>query len=139
MNAIKHFLVIEAPANKIYQALTSPEGVSGWWTSQNKIGEKVGDSNIFDFGNRYHNEMKIIQLEPDKKVEWACLVGDKEWVGTKILFKIEEIDGSTALRFSHSNWQDETDFFASCNYQWGYYLMSLKLYCETGKGMPFKE
>ena len=139
MNAIKHFLVIEAQANKVYQALTTPEGVSGWWTSQNKIGEKVGDSNIFDFGNRYHNEMKIIQLEQDKKVEWACLVGDKEWVGTKILFRVEEIDGSTALRFSHSNWKDETDFFASCNYQWGYYLMSLKLYCETGKGMPFKE
>jgi uncharacterized protein YndB with AHSA1/START domain len=139
MSAIKHFLVIETPPGKVYQALTMHEGISNWWTPQNKIGEKSGDTNIFDFGNRYHNEMKIVKLEPNKQVEWACLVGDKEWVGTNILFSMEEVEKSTALRFSHFNWREETDFFASCNYQWGYYLMSLKLYCETGKGMPFKE
>ncbi len=139
MNAIKHFLLIKAPPDKIYQALTTQEGISNWWTSQNKISGKVGDTNIFDFGSRYHNEMEIIQLEQDIKVEWSCRVGDNEWVGTNILFSMEELEDSTALRFSHYNWREETDFFASCNYQWGYYLMSLKLYCETGKGMPFKE
>jgi uncharacterized protein YndB with AHSA1/START domain len=138
MNVIKHFLIIKAPPNKIYQALTTQEGVSNWWTPQNKIGKKVGDINVFDFGSRYHNEMKIVKLEPDNKVEWACFVGDKEWVGTNILFSLEGQESSTVLRFSHYNWQEETDFFASCNYQWGYYMSSLKQYCEIGTGTPSK-
>jgi hypothetical protein len=37
------------------------------------------------------------------------------------------------------NWREPTDFFASCNYHWGYYLRSLKLLLETGEGTPFKE
>ena len=116
MNAIKHFLIIETPVSKIYKALTTREGITNWWTPQNSIGEKVGDVNVFDFGNRYHNEMEIKQLELNKNVEWSCFVGDKEWIGTNILFSLEEIEGKTAIRFSHYNWLEETDFFASCNY-----------------------
>jgi len=73
--------------------------------------------------------MKIIDLQPNKRVEWECLVGDKEWIGTKLIFELEEKDNETILRFTHSNWKAETDFFASCNFQWAYYLVSLKQYC----------
>jgi hypothetical protein len=83
--------------------------------------------------------MEITNLEPDKKLEWECLEGDKEWIGTTFLFDLEEKDESTILRFSHNNWKEDTDFFASCNYNWGYYLKSLKQYCETGEGTPFSE
>ena len=30
-----------------------------------------------------------------------------------------------------------TDLFAHCNYHWGFYMRSLKAYCETGEGEPF--
>jgi hypothetical protein len=86
----------------------------------------------------YYNKMKITNLLNNKKVEWDCLEGDKEWIGTTFLFDLEEKDGSTILRFSHNNWKEETDFFASCNFNWGYYLNSLKQFCESGEGTPFK-
>ena len=139
MTAIKHLLVINSSPEKIYSAITTKKGVATWWTEQTEIGSKVGDINIFDFGERYHNEMKILNLIPNNKVEWECLVGDKEWIGTKLIFKIEEKDNGSVLKFTHDNWKEETDFFASCNYHWGYYMRSLKLYCETGKGNPFLE
>ena len=110
-----------------------------WWTPQTEIGNEIGDINIFDFGNRYHNEMKIVDLQPNKRVKWKCLAGDKEWIGTNFVFDLEEKDGETILRFEQKNWKDETDFFASCNYQWAHYMRSLKQYCETGNGTPFKE
>jgi uncharacterized protein YndB with AHSA1/START domain len=138
MTAIKHLLVIKSSPEKIYSAITTNEGTAKWWTEQSEIGNKVGDINIFDFGDRYHNEMIIINLIPNKKVEWECLVGDKEWIGTKLIFEIEEKDKNSVLKFTHSNWREETDFFASCNYHWGYYMRSLKLFCETGKGNPFQ-
>ena len=138
MAAIKHLLVINSLPEHIYSAITTKEGVANWWTEQTKIGNKVGDINIFDFGERYHNEMKILNLVPNKQVTWECLEGDKEWIGTKFIFEIEEKDNRSVLKFTHNNWREETDFFASCNYHWGYYMRSLKLYCETGKGNPFQ-
>ena len=81
--------------------------------------------------------MKVTYLEPNKKIEWECLEGDKEWVGTTTIFDIEKKGVGIILRFKHGNWKAETDFFASCNYHWGYYMSSLAKYCETGKGTPF--
>jgi uncharacterized protein YndB with AHSA1/START domain len=137
MAAIQHYLLIKSSPSKIYRALTTKEGIAGWWTVQTEIGNKVSDNNIFDFGERYHNEMKILDLRPDSRVEWLCEKGDSEWIGTRLVFEIEERKSNCILRFSHTEWREETDFFASCNYHWGYYLRSLKLYCESGKGNPY--
>jgi hypothetical protein len=82
--------------------------------------------------------MKVTRLEPDRAVEWQCLDGDDEWIGTTFWFHLEEKDGRTTLRFTHGRWRESTDFLASCNYQWGSYMRSLKRYCETGEGSPFQ-
>ena len=139
MPSIKHYLLIKVQPEKVYTALSKTEGLCGWWTVEAKADESVGGTAEFIFGERYYNKMKITNLLKNKKVEWKCLEGDKEWIGTTFLFDLEEKDGSTILRFSHNNWKEETDFFASCNYNWGYYMKSLKQYCETGEGTPFNE
>ena len=138
MPAIKHYLIVRSLPEKIYKTLTTKEGATNWWTVQAEIGGKVGDINTFDFGERYHNIMKIVDLQPNKRVEWECIEGDKEWIGTRLTFEIEKQDDNSILRFTHNNWREETDFFASCNYHWGYYMRSIKLYCEKGEGTPFK-
>ena len=138
MAAIKQLLIINCPPDKIYSAITTKDGIANWWTEQTEIGSNVGEINIFDFGGKYHNEMIIINLVPDKQVEWECIEGDKEWIGTKFIFSIEKKADSSVLKFTHGNWKEETDFYASCNYQWGYYMNSLKQYCEIGIGTPFR-
>ena len=130
-------MLIKSHPEKVYNAITKTGGLRGWWTIEAKADERVGGTAEFIFGERYYNKMKIMNLQDNKTVEWECLEGDKEWIGTTFLFELEEKNGSTILRFSHSNWKEETDFFASCNYNWGYYLNSLKQYCETGEGTPF--
>jgi hypothetical protein len=71
-------------------------------------------------------------------VEWECLEGDKEWVGTNFSFALDEKEGKTTLRFAHKSWRAITDFYAGCNYNWGWHLTSLKEYCETRKGRPYQ-
>lgn len=137
MNTIKHYLVIKANPEKVYDAITTTSGLKGWWTVGAKAEEKVGGTNEFIFGEQYHIKMDITHLEKNRKVEWICTQGDKEWIDTTFTFKIESKDNNTILRFTHDRWREETDFFASCNYHWGYYMRSLKLLCETGKGTPF--
>ena len=80
--------------------------------------------------------MKITILNPNKKVEWKCINSIEEWIDTNILFDLEEKEGHTLLRFTHSGWRAITDTFAGCNYDWGRFMTSLKLFCETGTGTP---
>lgn len=138
MYSIKHYLIIKSSANIIFNALVKQEGLSAWWTEDTVTDSKIGNIIEFHFGDLYHNKMKIKNLEEEKLVEWECIHGDKEWIGTKFSFELEQRENDTILRFVHSNWKEETDFFANCNYHWGYYLRSLKLYCETGEGTPFR-
>jgi uncharacterized protein YndB with AHSA1/START domain len=138
MANIKHYLIIKAPPEKVYMAVTTTEGIKGWWTLDTIVDEKVGGVAEFIFGERYHNKMQITVLEQNKRVEWKCFKGDKEWIDTTFEFDIEENGMDTVLRFTHGNWKEETDFFAHCNYQWSYYMRSLASYCEKGEGTPFK-
>jgi len=139
MAEIKHYLEINTQPQKVYNALTEQKGLAGWWTEETTAEPQVGTIAEFKFGEYYHNKIKITNLIPDFKVEWECLQGDEEWVGTNFTFEIDEKNGKTFLKFTHKNWREATDFFASCNYQWGLYMKSLKDYCETGKGEPYKK
>jgi uncharacterized protein YndB with AHSA1/START domain len=139
MAEIKHLIHINAPAAKVYKAITEEDGLKNWWTHQTVATPKEGAVIEFRFGDRYHDKMKIVKLQSDKKVEWLCLHGESEWIDTTFFFDLESKDDLTILRFTHGNWRESTDFFASCNYHWGYYLRSLKLLLETGEGTPFHE
>ncbi len=138
MPDIKHYLVIDAPAETVYKAVTNQAGLAGWWTEETIAEPTVGSIAEFKFGDRYHNKMNVTTLVPNERVEWECLQGDKEWVGTTFVFELSEADGKTILKFSQNGWREATDFYAGCNYNWGCYMTSLKKYCETGFGEPFR-
>jgi uncharacterized protein YndB with AHSA1/START domain len=139
MPDILHLLTINTNVSTVYKAITEKEGISGWWTKDNNAKPEANSIAEFNFGKKYHNEMRIIELIPNKKVAWKCEKADPEWVGTILMFDLEDQDDKTVLKFGHKDWREVTDFFASCNYQWGLYMTSLKNYCETGKGTPFDE
>jgi uncharacterized protein YndB with AHSA1/START domain len=139
MLEIQHYLEINAPAPEVFKAVTEQEGLAGWWTEDAIARPQVGSIAEFKFGEHYHNKMRITNLIPNSKVEWECLQGDKEWIGTSFTFDISEKSGKTALKFTHKDWREATNFYASCNYHWGLYMKSLKDYCETGKGEPYKK
>lgn len=122
----------------VYRALTEEDGLRGWWTHQAVARAEVGFIAEFRFGDRYHNKMRIVRLDRDACVEWVCLEGDGEWVDTSFIFNLESEGERTVLRFCHCAWRETTDFFASCNYQWAYYMRSLKALCETGEGTPYQ-
>jgi uncharacterized protein YndB with AHSA1/START domain len=139
MAEIKHLVVIDAPVETVYRAITEQSGLAAWWTEQTVAEPRAGSIAEFSFGERYHNKMRVVALDESARVEWECLEGDEQWIGTNFVFSLEDTDGQTTLRFSHGKWREMTDFFATCNYHWGFYMHSLKLYCETGEGEPFTE
>ena len=137
MAEIRHYLVIHAPLEKVYRAISEQQGLAAWWTDEVVADPKINALAEFNFDEKYHNKMIITGLKENEQVIWRCQEGDPEWIDTTFSFDLEKSEQDTILRFCHGNWRETTDFYASCNYHWGYYLGSLKKYCEDGKGYPF--
>ncbi len=138
MYEIFHKLKIRADVSTVYGAITDEKGIAEWWT--NTCNAKPVENSIaeFNFGDRYHNKMRITKLEANQRVEWLVVEDHEEWIDTRISFELEKEGEHTILRFKHGDWGEITDFYAHCNYNWAWYLNSLRLYCETGKGKPYQ-
>lgn len=139
MAIIFHLLKIKVfDPEEVYNALTTSVGLSAWWTSGSEAKPMVDSLATFRFTEDYQKTMRVVELLPDRRVLWECIEGDPQWLGTTVAFEIEPVAGGIELRFYHAGWEKETDLFASCNYQWGLYLTSLKSYLEKGEGNPYK-
>jgi uncharacterized protein YndB with AHSA1/START domain len=135
MADIKINLTIKAAPGKVYNAITTQEGLSGWWAKQTIARPELDFVNVFTFGP-IKNEMKVTKLDANRKTEWIVINSVDEWIDTSISFDLEEKEGNTIVRFAHANWRASTDLFARCTYDWSRFLASLKSLCETGAGSP---
>lgn len=83
--------------------------------------------------------MEITELRPPERVAWKCVSGHEPWADNTFRSKLAGLgEGKTRLRF----WQDyatelSDDAYGIYSFNWGYYLESLRLLCETGTGKPF--
>jgi len=137
MNSICHRLLIKAPIEKVYDALTTQQGLAGWWTPDTIASPQVDSIARFAFGPDYFKEMKIVNLQHPGLVQWQCIVGYPEWIGTTIKFTLTTSEKGTILLLHHDGWKAYTDEYAGCSYDWAIFLRSLKFLCETGKGFPY--
>ena len=135
MIEIYHCLEINAPIKKVYWAVTEKSGLSGWWTKSLDIDKKTDSVSTFRFKSGTFNRMKIVNIGPDK-IEWECIDGHKEWIGTKITFALRQDGDRTKVCFSHYNWKTQSEYTGECSFHWAYYLVSLKKLCERGYGTP---
>lgn len=136
MADILHKITMAAPKNKVFAALSSVEGLSGWWTTTTE-GESVpGRLLTFRFG-KHTTLMQVEMLEHDQRVVWECKEQNSEWTGTRLSFELSEDAGRTTLVFRHAAWEKQTPLFAHCSMKWATFLLSLRQYVETGEGRPF--
>ena len=121
--------------NDVYKALTTIEGLSGWWTNGTRGQSKVGAVLQFRFGAGGF-DMKVLELHPARHVLWQVVEGPKEWIGTKVSFDLKQQGDWTIVLFKHQGWKEPVEFMHHCSTKWGVFLLSLKSLLETGKGAP---
>lgn len=138
MADILHKIGIQSSPADAYRALTTREGLGAWWTedTQGEAG-KAGATIRFRFGSRGGFEMKVLELQPEKRVLWQVVSGPEEWMATRISWDLKQDDDYTVVLFKHQGWKEPVDFMHHCSTKWGVFLMSLKSVVETGKGNPY--
>jgi uncharacterized protein YndB with AHSA1/START domain len=141
MTDIVHRIGIKAPAADVYAALSTIEGLAGWWTQETTGTSKVGELVSFVFHLETGEllggfDMEVLELSPSDKVRWRVQDGPAEWLATTIEFSLSRQDEHTVVMFAHRGWREEVEFTAHCSTKWATFLLSLRDLVETGKGRP---
>lgn len=129
---------IKVSPDKVYTALTEQSGLASWWTKDTRAQAVVGSTAEFGFGGGAVTfKFKVEALDAGKKVIWTPIEGGPpDWAGTRITWDLTPVEGGTKVLMGHRGYSMTEGSFASVNYNWAGYLISLKYYLETGKGTP---
>jgi uncharacterized protein YndB with AHSA1/START domain len=139
VKTILHTVQIHASPARVYECLTTERGLGGWWTSQVSVESGQGGLIRFTFHGDFHPHMKQTRLERDRLVEWLCVAGHPNWSDNTFRFRLDGKESDTQLRFVQEYAQElSDDVYGTYNFNWGYYLNSLKQLAESGTGAPFR-
>jgi len=131
MPDILHRVGIKSTPKKVFEALTTINGLSHWWIVNTRGKAKQGGKILFGFA-----DMRVVELKTDKLVKWKCVRGPKEWVGTDLTFQLRGEKDQTVVLFTHANWKKPVEFMYHCSTKWATFLLSLKDWLERDEGRP---
>lgn len=138
MKTILHYLNISAPASVVFTALTTEEGLVGWWSTTVRIDRDGDDIVDFTFMEGFNPDMRVDATERESLVRWTCIGGHENWLDNTFSFDLRPEGDATRLMFTQHYARELSDeVYGEYNYNWAYYLRSLKLLCESGEGTPF--
>jgi uncharacterized protein YndB with AHSA1/START domain len=150
MATIRHHVLIDAPAAKVYQALSTAEGISTWWDKQTPTQTDRGLVLEHNPGPEHGVvQLRVIELVPNKRVEWECISTHPKgspvsaWTGTHFIFEITKRNNipssgsnpkqirATTLDFCQDGYDQRSEFFDFNKVAWGEVLENLKRVVET--------
>ncbi|HEY7282105.1 MAG TPA: SRPBCC domain-containing protein [Actinomycetota bacterium] len=139
MDTILH--VVDVPANQadVYAAIATEAGLASWWTTKVRADERVGGEIDFTFVPEVFNpRMRIDTLDEPNVVAWTCVGDAAGWQDASIRFDLRAHEQGTRVTFRQGYGEPlDDESFGVFNFNWGYYLESLRTYCESGAGKPF--
>lgn len=97
---IRKTIVINAPIEKVWNAVATAEGIASWWMPST-FEAVLGKEFILHAGNFGDSPCKITELDPPNRVgfNWG-----KDW---HLTFELKNLNGKTEFTLIHSGWNAE--------------------------------
>ena len=137
MARVIHQIGIDGSVDQVFAALTTNEGLVGWWASSAEADLSLGGKVVLAFDGLavLHFEYKTIEM--NSRVSMVCTDGPSPWLDSELVFELMQADGQVFLTLTHQNKASSDDDFLYFRTKWVCYLLSLKALIETGKGRPY--
>ena len=131
-------VAIQGTPQQVYDAIATEQGIRDWWALTAKGGNSVGeDLHVEFYGGQVHFIFDVSEQEAGKRVKWDVKQGAPGWDNTEVTFDINAGEnGMTNLVFGHRNFGSYDPPYGMTNFNWNWYLISLKDLIEKGKGHP---
>jgi uncharacterized protein YndB with AHSA1/START domain len=137
---IKDAIVIEAPPEQVFRALTEPEALERWLATRVESDVRTGGRFRYDFEfddptQNNAQEGEYLAIDPGRRVmlPWTFPFSPKQ---TRVEYALEPSGEGTSLQFSHDGfesgepWDGARERFTG---GWRLFLEGLKRYVETGE------
>jgi hypothetical protein len=130
---------IRVSPDALYQAISTADGLRGWWCNNIMEDGSEGVLQLSFKGGAHSARIRFDKGKAPSRAEWDVLEHRplSEWNGTKLVFDIEKEDPKDSkLRFQHVGLNPDCECYGACNNAWSYLMESIKDYLENGKGGP---
>jgi uncharacterized protein YndB with AHSA1/START domain len=132
-------LPIKADADRVFDAISTPEGLDRWWTLYSAGKPIDGAEYELWFGPELGWRAKVIRAVRPSRFELEMVEADQDWLGTRVGFELEHKDGVTQVRFHHTGWPRANDHYRISCHCWAMYLRILRRHVEYNEVVPFEE
>ena len=137
MPDILHDFPIFAPAQTVFDGVSTGPGLAQWWTERSSGRPKRGAEYSLRFGPKFDWVGRVTECVPLQKFELEITKADADWTGTKVGFALSPTEGGTQVRFHHTGWPHLNEHYRVSCYCWAMYLRILKRYLEHGETVPY--
>jgi uncharacterized protein YndB with AHSA1/START domain len=123
---------IAASPEAVWDALTKPEEIVKWFTSEARIEPGPGGKLWLKWGDGMEGEHEILEWQPGQRLKLG-------WAGQSIVFEIEGRGGKSLLRLVHSGFSADSKFddeFEATFRGWSTYLAIFRYVLTHKAGEP---
>jgi uncharacterized protein YndB with AHSA1/START domain len=135
MNDVLFRFDVDAPAEKVLDALKTTEGIKGFWTTTAEVPAGVGERLALGFAQAPLPFDLLLEQSDERTVAWRTETFPPHWVGTSIRWDVEPREGGSTVAFRHEGFADEEEV-GRVAFTWGQTMTQLKAYAETGRAAP---
>jgi uncharacterized protein YndB with AHSA1/START domain len=121
----------EAPASRVFEALTEPELLLKWFLTRAELEPRAGGKYSFEWNNGYALKGRISRYRKDRALSYTF--GSEDDI---VSFELSRRGKGTLITIRDG--LTDPDSLASRAGHWAYYLMNLKSVLENGKDLRSK-
>jgi Activator of Hsp90 ATPase homolog 1-like protein len=136
-------IIVNVSSEIAFQALTNE--VDKWWGSVSNSVSKKGDKFTTSFEqDATHWTFRITDLIPNLAIDMECIEAvhiveslpdaiREEWLGTRLQWRLEEVEEGTRISFTHEGLVAELACYEICVAGWNHFFVnSLQSYLNEG-------
>lgn len=143
-NEIIKTIVIAAPPQAVFKALTDEKELTKWFPDQVKLEPKAGGMMQFKFfedGKENHRvEGKVLEVIPNKKISYSWKnTSDPDFPKTTVTWTLEDMGGKTKVTMVHAGFDPKSEWHRLHSMGWSYFIEErLVQYC-SGKSLSARK
>lgn len=139
MADIRQIFFIKARPEKVFEGVSTPEGIGNWWSLSCSGKPAPGENYELGFGPDYQWKAEVSKCTPHREFELTMKESDDDWKNTRIGFNIQPDENGSKVEFYHTGWPSDNEHHRISTYCWAMYLRILKLNLENGYKVPYEE
>lgn len=139
MADIYHDFPIQAPPERVYEAVSTPGGLDAWWTKRSAGTPSAGAEYELWFGPEYDWRARVTKAVAPAEFELQLTKADPDWLGSRVGFHLERAAGATQVRFYHTGWPTPNEHWRISCFCWAMYLRILRRHLEHGETVPYEQ